>query len=292
MSENRHSPPNAGDVAQIDEQMCNKSQDELIDDMADRWDAMSEDNFDTHVIDAYLDALNKKVPVEVNTEASLAAFREKHARLFEHTVPVTIFPAKRSMIRNKKSVRIMRLMAAILVVMLACAMTAQALGVDVFGAIARWTDQTFRFDTPAQSDETFTDFPLENEYSDLHDALRAYGVTEMIETNWNPFDFELDSVNVVPTKDRIKIFATYQSGNKRINFSIWLLDSLDSVSRGVFEKDSHDVKLYEISGIEHYIMSNNDQVTIAWIKNNLMCSLSGDFPIEEAETLINSIYER
>lgn len=292
MSDNRHSPQANGDATHVGELLQEKTQEELISEMADIWDAMDEENYKPQVIDAYLEAINKTAPLSIDAEASLAAFKEKHARLLDLKGPTAISTDMRPMIRNKKRLRTMRLVAAILAVMLICAMTAQALGVDVIGTIARWTDQIFRFNEPAQSDNSILlDTPNTNNFSDLHDAFRTYGVTGMVKPKWYPLDFKQAGVEVIPSRESIKIHATYENGERRIYFTAWLLYSLEDVGRGMYEKDGNDVVLYEINGIEHYIMSNNDQATIVWVKNNLMCSLTGDIPIEHAEAIIKSIYE-
>lgn len=73
----------------------------------------------------------------IDTEASLTAFREKHARLFEQTRPGVITEDISPRIKRSHSLRVMRLAAVIFALMFGCMITAQALGLYVFGAIVR-----------------------------------------------------------------------------------------------------------------------------------------------------------
>lgn len=291
MSENRHVRKNDGDATQINEHLKSKAFDELVDEMADKWDAMDEENFDSRVIDAYLQALEEKAPLTIDTEASLEAFREKHAHLFEQVGSAVSDIKPRA--RRGRHLRVMRLIAATLAVMLGCMITAQALGFDVFGTIARWTDEIFHFSTPAQTESGHvSSAPAGSEYSNLKEALGAYGITELVAPGWYPSEIFLSSIKVTPTPDSIKFQAAYENGKKFIFITIWQLETPEDANSRIIEKDGQDVVLHESNGIKHYILSNNQQVTAAWTNKNLLCSISGDLSEDEAKKMIDSIYER
>ena len=287
MSENLH----GGDAAQIIDQQYNMCPDELVGEMADLWDAMDEENYDPSMIDIYLDALDKKIPLSIDTEASLAAFREKHARLLEQVEPVIVFSNKKPGPRPRRHMRVMRLAAASLLVILVCMITAQALGFDVIGVVARWTDEIFYFNAPAQTESGPVSAPPAGlEFSNLQEALSAYGITESAAPGWVPPEFHLIEIKVIPTPKYIKLHAAYEDGERFWSVIVQQYAAVEDANSVIFEKDDRDVVLYEKGGIEHYLMSNNARITAAWINNTLMCSLSGDISVDEAKQMIDSIY--
>jgi hypothetical protein len=269
-----------------------KTSDELVDEMADEWDAMDEENYSSCKIDAYLEALDKKMPLAIDTEASLAAFREKHARLLEQMAPIALPLNIESKPRRAGRLRVLRLVAAALAVILGCMMTAQALGFDVFGTIARWTDEIFYFSGPSQTENNqVSPPPAGSEYSNLQEALSDYGITELIAPSWVPPEFHLIDFKIIPTPASVKFQTAYEDGEKFLSITVWQYSS-ENTNSVIFEKDEQDVVLYEKNGVKHYIMSNNTRITAAWTNKSLMCSLSGDISMDEAKHMIDSIYKK
>jgi hypothetical protein len=81
MSENRYSPDSGGpegDASQIYKRLSNMTPDELVDEMADQWDAMDDENFDPQLITVYLNEMSTKesMPSDFNAEVALTAFRK------------------------------------------------------------------------------------------------------------------------------------------------------------------------------------------------------------------------
>ena len=295
MSENRYSHHNggqSGEPSQIDKQLSSLAPDELIDELADRWDAMDAENFDSELIDAYLMQLDKE-PTEsnFNAEDSLAAFREKHSLLLEQAEsaakPSDIAPRSKA----RHHWRTVRLIAAVVAVTVVCMVTAQALGYDVFGIIARWTEETFHFSVPA-STETSAAPSGDAEYKDLQEALDAYGIAETVVPKWYPPEYVMSEVKVSPASDKVTFQATYEAGEKFMAVTILQYETQDGENNGIFEKDNSPVMSYESGGIVHYLMPNEGQMTAAWTNQSLMCSISGDLSESELKQMIDSIYER
>lgn len=297
MSDKRYTPHcggSGGDSAQINEHLSKKTLDELVDELAETWDAMTEENFDPQLIDAYLTALDERdsMAIDYNAEASLVTFLAKHSNIINQIEPVVKTSHKTSLARPiHRPWRMVRLVATIIAVVVGCMITAQALGIDIFGAIARWTDETFHFDTNTKNNQIISG-SADLEYSNLKMALDEYGITEMIAPNWYPSDFYLSSIKVTPTPKSIKIQAAYEGRDKFLAVTVWQYESAEEASGGVFEKDRQDVEIYEQNSVAHYIMSNNGQMTSAWTTNNLKCSISGDLSKNEIKRMIDSIYER
>lgn len=135
-----------GNVSQIQGHLCDKTADELLTELEARMDEMTDLTYDEDVIDSYLAALDKKAPLEkdFDVERSWEKFRSQHAILFDED----ILPKPEVPQRGSHGFRFRRAFARVVVVAAIVAVftmfCAQAAGIDVFGAIGRWTEETFR----------------------------------------------------------------------------------------------------------------------------------------------------
>ena len=71
-----------------------------------------------------------------------------------------------------------------------------------------------------------------------------------------------------------------------INYKIYLSNN----KKPLYEKDNIDVNEYIINDIEHYIISNLDKNIIIWQNENIEGAITGNFSLNEAEKIIDSIY--
>lgn len=298
MPENGYFSQNGGcdeNAAHNNKHLNNMTPDELSDALADMWEAMDETNYNPAQIDAYLAKLEKQEPITpaFDADASLAAFREKHARLFAQTAPVQKFSAAKPVHRRRWRAS---LVAAIIAVMMICSMiTAQAFGFDVFGAIARWTEETFRFSTSAQTSGDQQNIPVpetDGEYATLQDALDAYGILETVSPQWYPTGLKTTEISISHRETGITIRADYEADGKLVSVFVRQFVTAEDAAIGIgtFEKDNTNVVQYERNGIVHYIVSNNSYNTATWTNDTLVCSISGDLTVNEMEKMINSIY--
>ena len=171
------------------------SSSELSEAMEAALDAMTEETYDPAVIDAYLDALDRKAPMPThpNAESSYQDFQDK----LQEYVEGASKPAK----QTRKFRRIARtgIVAVLLAVLLASA--AQAAGIDVVGTIARWTESVFSFGTvqsgndsshyPSKSDQVPADVP--EEYQELVTELQKLGIEEYTIPTYIPDGFQVDT---------------------------------------------------------------------------------------------------
>lgn len=265
--------------------------DKLTDALADMWDAADDFTYSAAEMDACLEEIEQiEAAPEFDVNASLNRFLDKHSRLVE-CASRTSKKSRPNTSRWKPSVA-----AAIAVlVVLGSLVTAQALGIDVFGAIARWTDETFRFTSSLQnSADTDSDTQNSNkqspdgEYTSLRDALDACGINQSIVPKWLPEGFELAKVSVSSQPSPMSIRAKYTFGNRNFSLIIFLYDSTDAVDCTVFEKDSATVTTYERGELTYYIMSNNQRLTAAWMPNDQMvCTIVGDLSVDEVKQIID-----
>lgn len=192
--------------------------------------------------------------------------------------------------RKKPWVRTLVAVAAILVV---CFVTVlpPALGYEnVFVMVGEWNDAFFRFAASSQDDGSADD-PAEETYASLQEALDSNGVTVPIAPQI-PSEFNTVMVEVIryPESGRIDYNAYYQVGQD--NMSIYIVQQGEPIGKRAYEKDETLVEIYSVNGIDHYIYENNGRVSITWYTDVFECSLRADITVEEAKSMVDSIYER
>ena len=278
---------------------------ELADEMERALDAMTEETYDPAVIDAYLEALDRKVPVPEHPDSQAA-----YHRLQQTLQPLVATESQkagastghgRSRIRERARIA---LVAAILVAGLFGGMiVAQASGLDVFGAIARWTDSAFSFgkipsDQPKQNTSGATleiNQPALNgeiweAYQQFQEELYSSGIDNILLPAYLPEGFQVESVDFYVSKksDRTSLLIVYTNGLDYINFSITRSDT-EPVT--IYEKDNQAVELYDYAGNIHYIFSNNGDYNVAWYADRLEYSLSTTFGANTLKDIIDYMYK-
>lgn len=265
---------------------------ELAEAMEAALDAMTEETYDPAVIDAYLDALDRKAPMPAHPSAE-ASFREFQDNLQEYVEQGASKPAK----RTSRFRRIARagLVAALLAILLASA--AQAAGVDVVGTIARWTENVFSFGTvqsgndsshyPSKSDQVPADVP--EEYQELVTELQNRGIEGCTIPTYIPDGFQVDTSELYVDRTGYMTFtAAYANGHEMVIFTV-LGDGETHI--GQYEKDDSEVRIYSKNGINHYFFQNLETNVVAWTVNELEYSVRTTLPAAELEKIINSMYE-
>lgn len=74
--------------------------------------------------------------------------------------------------------------------------------------------------------------------------------------------------------------------------SIYIIQRDKPVKSRSYEKDGTLVEIYPANEIEHYIYENNGRISITWYTDVFECSLRADITVDEARSMIDSIYER
>lgn len=267
------------------------SSSELSEAMEAALDAMTEETYDPAVIDAYLDALDRKAPMPThpNAESSYQDFQDK----LQEYVEGASKPAK----QTRKFRRIARtgIVAALLAVLLASA--AQAAGIDVVGTIARWTESVFSFGTvqsgndsshyPSVSNQVPADVP--EEYQELVTELQKRGIAEYAIPTYIPEGFQADTPELyVDETGYMEFIVAYSNGDDVVIFTV-LGDGETHV--GLYEKDDSEVRIYTKNGIDHYFFQNLETNAVAWTVNELEYSVRTTLPAAELEKIINSMYK-
>lgn len=185
----------------------------------------------------------------------------------------------------QKVMRTAAVMAAAIVLCLALMVGAQAAGADVFGALARWTDDTFHFET----------WSVEPTYCEaLHDTIQevldTQGILGEFAPTWYPDGYEVASVKTSEDALGLSIDITLLNEAESA-FSIRLdrYNQNNYIDPLTFEIESGSVEDYLSSGKTYYIFTNAEMTTATFIDSTTLYRIWGELDIYEMKRMIDSI---
>lgn len=304
MSENHCRPVCGADSgkAQKYEHLKEKTIEQLTDEYTALLQRAASGNIDLDLMQAYLDAMDEKDPIPFALEetATYEQFAEKHAAMLEEldrpvqSMKLHTSEQQRPVEKHSRGVlrRVVPVAAAAALV-LGTMISAQALGFDVFGKIARWTEETFHFSSARQTSAVVTKYPLaEGEqmtFETLEDAVDAFGITAPIIPKRIPDRFSLAEVTALHNADGIEIYAEHEDDGGKELFAIDYR-TVTVEDETIIEKDAASVGLYEKNGIAHYLITDMGCEKAIWQNGELECWVTGMVSRQEMREIIDSIY--
>lgn len=273
------------------------SKEQLQDELTNLMFQATEEDLDAEKLDALLDALNEVDPLpeadDFDTTRSLERFHEKYDPVFS-ALEMKSAAASGSSPAKKHSRRalIKILPIAAILILLFGSVTAQAFGLDIFGAIARWSSEIFHLSSSSTPYATIRTNPLdegeEAYYDTLEEAVDAFGVAEAIVPKWIPDRFGLVQVTAINKSGGIFICADYASSSGFLQVRYKEVKNVDFSS---LEQEGSEVKVYSIGEIKHYLLSDMDRQKSFWQNGELECQIFGNVTRQEIIEIVDSIYE-
>lgn len=183
--------------------------------------------------------------------------------------------------RPARHVKRIALVAAAIGVFMTLLVAAQAAGFDVFGAMAQWTNETFRFMTaPTQNSEVV----------DLCSALDAHGIPTEYAPSWIPDGFVAEEPKVAETKRYTSVSMSFRNGENEILFTVTWYNSEDTIDLANYEKKLGDAIPYMNRKQLFYIFDNTNRTTATWFDGNtLTITICGQISIDDMKSIIDSI---
>ncbi len=193
-------------------------------------------------------------------------------------------PSKRP-VRFRRILRTALTAAVLAVCILGCMVVAQAAGLDVFGAIARWTESTFSLGSirseGAKEEPSGGAVIVQTNasteklgYHSLQEILDAYNVTEVSAPTWIPEGYTFDQVDVTHLDDPewLYIYAEYMGGADTLQISV--VSYTDEPSAQI-EKNDTPPEAFEVAGNTFYLIENTANYTVAWCTDHYECYILG-----------------
>lgn len=171
--------------------------------------------------------------------------------------------------------------AAVLAILIAGSVTAEAFGFNIWKAVVQWTQETFHFGEWGNSDPNHN-----RSYSSLQEALEQGNVPAWLVPTYIPGEFSLTDINVEQTPTRKRYAAIYTKGKETLRITVQ--DHLEGDPYYVEQSDGL-VEEYEVSGTIYYLFSNQEQNRAVWLYESYECDISGEVTIDELKKMIDSI---
>ena len=275
------------------------SQPELTELLDAALESMTDETYDAEIINAYLEALDRKsrIPEYKSADEAFDDFQLRAKTALAEADGQDRGPSGGTRHIRQRRFAKTALVAAVLISCLFCGMiAAQAMGVDVFGAVARWTESIFSYNseidgaanTPSESPELREDEEdIPEEYRDIYPLLEERGQARYVLDV--PDGFELTDVWMSDEEsERLTFDVGYLRGSEYLSFSI-RQNGYDPTS--MYEKSDSPVEEYVLDGITHYIFINTDSVVAVWTLDDLEYFISMNSSSIDMKEIINSFYE-
>ena len=178
--------------------------------------------------------------------------------------------------------------AAAVVLIVAVPLTAKALNwEEIWTAVATWAKETFSF---VREDQPEVDEPAisnTRQFDSLQQAFAEVGLEVNFIPTWIPDGYVIAKTDIDETPVQRNYVAIYKNGDKHLTIGIRSYGENDPEK---VEINEDLVEIYNASGIEYYIFSNDvDMLLAIWREDAYECCISGKITIEEIKMMIDSI---
>lgn len=177
--------------------------------------------------------------------------------------------------------RTLLIAAAAVGCMLAAMVTVQAAGLDVFGAMAQWTQDMFSF-RRVPNDNEARDSPNEGDhagretqsFASLQEALDSYGIAQVHEPTQLPDGFAINKCGVeyLDAPYSIILYADYVNNRDPIAINIMSYEGKPAI---LTQKTDEPPELNEWNGITFYFVENAYSSIVAWYDDAYEYYVSG-----------------
>lgn len=180
-----------------------------------------------------------------------------------------------------RHVKQLALVAAAIGIFMSVLVVAQAAGVDVFGAMARWTDETFHFVTTPTTN---------HEVDEFCSALGEQGIPTEYAPTWILNGFEAEEPQTVVAKRYTAVSTRFVDGENEYLFTVTRYNSTDDVNFTDYEKKRGDAIPHMNGKQLFYIFDNTDSTMATWYNgDDLTIMICGQISTDDMKSIIDSI---
>lgn len=160
---------------------------------------------------------------------------------------------------------------------------------NVKDVLGWWSDSVFQLITPGKKPVTRsivfqTDHPGLQE---IYDTVTELGITQQIVPQDLSEEFELTELKVFPMLEDTSVYAQLIGNNKEILFTIIVHSEQAMIQH---EKTPETILVWDLSGIEHYLITNTTEQIVTWVIDNIECTIATNCQEEDVYEFIKSIY--
>lgn len=162
---------------------------------------------------------------------------------------------------------------------------------SLFDILFRWTSSIFEFIDPDKSyPNADGDFATDNPgLQQLYDKVVELGITDPVVPMWLPEGVELVDLKMSPAPDGKKVYSKFANGSSGgVAITYW---SSANVTTS-FEKEDSAVEVYDYADVSHFILENDNNLSVTWTVDGVACSIVTDIQKDDLYKVIKSIYRR
>lgn len=198
-----------------------------------------------------------------------------------------------------RCLRTLRIAVALAALLTLLTVATAAAGYDIWRMLAEWTAEKITL-LPGQIEYADSDdihIPEEpGEYTDIQEALTAYGINHPVVPQWMPEGFVLEELIIDDDNFRgeINFVTLYSNGENTIIFQVNVYLEHENGRKEDFShiyKDEGDPIPYVVGDVTHLLTTNAGRSVALWANGPMECFINGDITIEELKQMIDSIYE-
>lgn len=248
-------------------------------------DCPEEDAMDPETILYILEVLERRKGVDPRREETarekLEAFRDLYlpendpASLYDWEEDEAAQPAQTPCRKPRlRGIRRLGLVAAVISILFATLLAAQATGVDLWGMIVRWSDETFHF--------TYQGDGPSSGWINGQEKLEGLEMNEYL-PRWIPKGYAVEEIQTYELNDQSTAIITFSGENlPTLYLSVDVYEDLEQMQHMTFEKDDAPVQERRLSGGTVYFYTNGGYEHSIYQCQNVVYSMSGDITQETA----------
>lgn len=172
--------------------------------------------------------------------------------------------------------------AAVICALFATMLVAQAAGLDLWGVIVQWSEETFRF--------TYQGDGPSSSWMKGREELEGMELNDYLPT-WIPEGYTVEEVQTYELRDQSTAIILFSGENlPAFYLSVDVYEDLEKMQYTTFEKDDAPVQEQRLSnGATVYFYTNGGDEQSVFQSQNVVCSISGDISEESVIKIYESI---
>ena len=204
----------------------------------------------------------------------------------EDSVPESpLFSASSQKISKKKPLpRVLRgaAIAAVIAVLFCCVVS--AFRGNTSRIFAKWGNGTLTF----YPEEHYLGQSGQNTFRELKKELRQHTSLSLV-PDYDPRGTTFESLETDTSRKDTSISAVYTHDSGYISFNYHFFGSNEDLPFIEIQINDRETTVYTAGGNRYYISKNLDTVNIVWFADTIMCTIWGDFTMEEAIQMVDSM---
>lgn len=243
---------------------------------------------DIERLSALLDVLDEKAPLDdadMDMAEGLARLKADYAPIFELGADEDNSTAKRIPAVSRGVLKYATAAVITCGIFLTGMVGAQAAGLDIFGALAKWTDEYFHFIVaPHQQVSPY--------YEPFRQALEDQHMPTELAPSWYPTDAQASDPEIWSDDIGSTVYMDFiRSDESSFKISVEFNIDASYVEDLLYEKDSANIQTYTSNGRTFYIFENLGTVVATWSDETYLEQIAGDLSVAEVKKIIKSIGE-